>query len=308
MASRFQVVAAGLAFPEGPVPLQDGSVLVVEIQRGTLSRVTSDGQIEMVAECGGGPNGAALGPDNKVYICNDGGFEWTQVCGYCAPTIKPRDYQGGSIQTVDLRTGAVELLYAEADGRGLRGPNDLVFDNDGGFYFTDHGKTDGDVLDVGVLYYARADGSRIEAVARGLHEPNGVGLSPDCSRLYVSETRTGNVWWWDVPSPGRILGGHTFGGSGGGNFLYRSPHFAWFDSLAVDSEGNLCVATMVKGGITVISPQGALVEFVANPDDPFTTNIAFGGDDYKDAYITSSGTGRLLRARWSRPGFRLAGF
>lgn len=308
MVDGFHVIATGLEFPEGPVPLDDGSVLVVEIRRGTLSRVTPEGRIEVVANCGGGPNGAALGPGGRVYLCNNGGFGWSRVDGYLLARGTPDDYQGGSIQVVDIHTGSVETLYAETGGRRLRGPNDLVFDDDGGFYFTDHGKSNGSVTDLGVLYYARADGSGIEAVAHGLYGPNGIGLSPDGSRLYVAETPTGYLWSWDVKGPGQIAGGQTFAGHGGANFLFGWPEYAPLDSLAVDSEGNVCVATLVKSGITVISPHGTLVEFIPNPGDPCTTNIAFGGDDYLDAYITSSGTGRLLRTRWMRPGFRLRGW
>jgi sugar lactone lactonase YvrE len=72
-----QQVAAGLQFPEGPIAMADGSVVLVEIRRGTLTRVTPDGRRETVAELGGGPNGAAIGPDGAVYVCNNGGaWEW----------------------------------------------------------------------------------------------------------------------------------------------------------------------------------------------------------------------------------------
>src|SRR5260370_41697761 len=66
-------LASGLQFPEGPVARPDGSVLVVEIGRGSLSRVTTDGAIEVVADLGGGPNGAAMGPDGACYVVNNGG-------------------------------------------------------------------------------------------------------------------------------------------------------------------------------------------------------------------------------------------
>ena len=55
----------------------------------------------------------------------------------------------------------------------------------------------------------------------------------------------------------------------------------------------------------MISPAGELVDFVAT-DDPFTTNICWGGADLMDAYVTLSGTGRLAKRRWPRPGLRLA--
>ena len=76
MQLKIREIASGLRFPEGPIAMADGSVVLVEIARGTLSRVTPAGKVEVIAELGGGPNGAALGPDGKVYVCNNGGFNW----------------------------------------------------------------------------------------------------------------------------------------------------------------------------------------------------------------------------------------
>ena len=74
--SNVRVLATGLEFPEGPVVMPDGSVVLVEIRGQRLTRVCPDGRKEVVAEIPGGPNGAALGPDGKMYICNNGGFSW----------------------------------------------------------------------------------------------------------------------------------------------------------------------------------------------------------------------------------------
>ena len=74
----FRLVAEGLRFPEGPIALPDGDVLVVEIAAGRLTRVHPDGSKTVVATPGGGPNGAAMGPDGKCYVCNNGGFIWTE--------------------------------------------------------------------------------------------------------------------------------------------------------------------------------------------------------------------------------------
>jgi len=71
-------ITSGLRFPEGPVAMPDGSVILVEIQRQTLSRVTPDGKIHVVATLGGGPNGAAMGPGGKIYVTNNGGFGWIE--------------------------------------------------------------------------------------------------------------------------------------------------------------------------------------------------------------------------------------
>lgn len=301
-------VADGLRFPEGPVAMADGSVLVVEIRSGTLARVDADGTKTVVADTGGGPNGAAIGPDGKVYVCNNGGFEWFDYEGMSVPGPQPADYIGGRIQRVDLATGAVEDLYTGCGGNPLRGPNDIVFDRDGGFYFTDLGKSRARDLDRGGLYYAKADGSEIRELVYGLDHPNGVGLSPDGGRLYIVETTTGRVWWWDIDGPGQLRPGTAMPfAPGGATLLYTFTNYQLLDSLAVDGEGNVCVATLLTGAITAISPDGAVRAQVHVPQhDPFVTNICFGGDDLQTAYITSSGFGRLYETRWHCPGAALA--
>jgi gluconolactonase len=297
-------VASGLQFPEGPVALPDGSVLVVEIRRGTLTRVAPDGRTTIVARTGGGPNGAAIGPDGSVWICNNGGFEWHDLGGMSVPGNQPHDYIGGRIQRVDLATGAVEDVYTACDGRPLRGPNDIVFDATGGFWFTDHGKLRERDRDRTGVFYARADGSSIREVIFPLDAPNGIGLSPDGTRLYVAETWTGRLWYWDLDAPGQVAGGMGFGPAGG-SLLAGLPGYQLFDSLAVDGDGNVCVATLVTGAITVIAPDGTVIEQVST-GDPLTTNVCFGGADLRTAYITCSGSGRLVATAWPRPGLRLA--
>src|SRR5262249_58724288 len=118
----------GLRFPEGPVAMPDGSVILVEIERKTLSRVTPDGRIHVVANLGGGPNGAAMGPGGKIYVTNNGGFEWIERPGRLFPAVQAKGYAGGSIQVVDPQTGKFETLYDACDGRRLRGHNALVFE------------------------------------------------------------------------------------------------------------------------------------------------------------------------------------
>jgi gluconolactonase len=302
---RWEVVAEGLRFPEGPIAMSDGSVVLVEIARGTLSRVTPDGEISVVAECGDGPNGAAVGPDGAVYVANNGGcFEWIDI-GLTLPGPVPETYSGnGSIQRVDLATGDVTTLYTECDGRPLRAPNDLVFDDHGGMWFTDHGLRLERSSDRTGLFYAQPDGSSITEVVFPLDAPNGVGLSPSGDRLYAAETHTGRLWQWSVPSPGQVVAaGPLFGG---GALLYAAPRAQMFDSLGVDGEGWVCVATLGEGGITAVSPDGAHVEFHPVEGDPVVTNICFEGAGSHRAYVTSSATGRLLACEWPRPGLDLA--
>jgi gluconolactonase len=77
-----RTIASGLRFPEGPIAMDDGSVVLVEIERGTLSRVNPGGSIEVIAELGGGPNGAAMGPDGAISVCNNAASAgWTTTAG-----------------------------------------------------------------------------------------------------------------------------------------------------------------------------------------------------------------------------------
>jgi gluconolactonase len=296
-------LARGLRFPEGPVAMDDGSVVLVEIARGTLTRVAADGGVEVIAELGGGPNGAAIGPDGKVYVCNNGGFVWHERDGLLYPGEQPPDYSGGRIERVDPATGTVETLYTECDGVPLRGPNDLVFDRSGGFWFTDHGKTRPQERDRTGVFYAAADGSRIERVIFPLEGPNGVGLSPEEDALYVAETLTGRVWEWALDGPGRLRAQRR-DRPDGGRLLPAPPGYLLYDSLAVDAAGRVCVATLVQGGITVIDPERNTAE-LRPMDDVLTTNLCFGGEGLRTAYVTLSTTGRLVALEWDEAGLPL---
>lgn len=299
----FTEITAGLKFPEGPIAMPDGSVIVVEIARGTLSRVQPDGTIQVIAELGGGPNGAAIGPDGKCYICNNGGFEWRERDGRLYPGDEPDDYSGGRIERVDLDTGTVELLYDSCDGRPLRGPNDIVFDAQGGFWFTDHGKTRHLDRDRTGVFYASTDGNQIEEKIFPLEGPNGIALSPEEDALYVAETLTGRVWEWQLDGPGQLRRQRR-DRPDGGRMLPAPPGYLLYDSMAVDARGRVCVATIVQGGITIIDPISNSVEHLPLPD-LITTNICFGGDRLRTAYATLSSTGRLIRFDWPDGGLPL---
>ena len=298
-----KLVADGLQFPEGPIWMADGSIILVEIKAQCLSRIAQDGTRTVVADLGGGPNGAAIGPDGAVYVCNNGGMLFIDLPdGATVPHGVPASYVSGSIQRVDLTTGVVSTLYDACDGMALRGPNDIVFDAHGGFWFTDLGKIREHNHDDGAFFYAKADGSEIHCARRGLYSPNGVGLSPDGREVYVAETVTSRVWRHRITSPGRIEPAPSMWEPG--KVLGPLAGYQLLDSLAVEAGGAICVATLVNGGITVFDLGGGF-EHHSIPD-PVTTNICFGGPDMRDAWITASSTGRLYRTRWPRPGLKLA--
>ena len=297
---EFTLVAEGLRFPEGPVFMEDGSIILVEIERGSVTRLWGEGRSEIIAMPGGGPNGAAMGPDGALWICNNGGFKYHEKSGLLIPGDCPQDYSGGRIERIDLSTGRVERVLDSVEGHGLKGPNDLVFDKQGNLYFTDHGKSYPRHRDLGGLFFLARGASEAVELDHRHTSPNGVGLSPDETVVYMADTMTARLWAFDLKAPGEIIKASPFQK---GRVVATLPNLQYLDSLAVTAAGDICVATIANGGITQFSPAGDHTHF-AFPD-PFVTNICFGGDDFQDAWITLSGTGKLIRCRWPEPGLRL---
>lgn len=303
---KIREVASGLKFPEGPVWMPDGSILLVEVAAGTLTRVRDDGSRHVVADIGGGPNGAALGPDGEVYVCNNGGVEWFSSKGFLRPGNRSEDYSGGRIERVNLLTGRVERVYEHVQSNQLGGPNDLVFDGHGGFYFTDIGGSRLHGFDHGGIYYGDASGRPLVVVGYPLLTPNGIALSPQDDVLYYAETVGARLWCFDIERPGFVHKAD-FPSPQGAQLLAASPtgRYQRFDSMAVDALGNLYVASLYDPAMLVISPTGQLcgrIEF----QDFLPTNLCFGGTDMRTLYVTLSGTGKLVAIDdWPIPGHRL---
>jgi gluconolactonase len=263
--------------------------------------VTPDGKVSLFSATGGGPNGLAVGPDGALYLCNNGGSRYVE--GVSMGQGPHPDYKHGSIQRLDRSTGAAKTLYIECDGHKLSAPNDIVFDKQGGFYFTDLGKRYARHRDHGGVYYALPDGSKIVCIAYPFLSPNGCALSPDGKVLYVADTESASLVAFDVEGPGvlRKPRGHA---PHSGKVIGGVIGPARFDSIAVLADGNIVVATLNTGKITEFSPAGAVVHEVKMPD-VFPTNICFGGADMKTAYITLSDKGQLGVMQWPTPGLKL---
>jgi gluconolactonase len=196
----------------------------------------------------------------------------------------------------------VTVLHDSCDGRHLRGPNDLVIDEVGGVWFTDHGKGRRASVDRGGLYYLPAGADAVQEIAFPLLGPNGVGLSPDNRRVYVAETFTGRLWAWDLEAPGVVRpAAGSLAVRHGGVCVAATPFS--FDSLAVEEDGRVAIGA-IGDGIVVVTPDGSEIDVHPVPGD-VTTNIAFGGADGRRAVLSLSRSGRLVEASWPRPGLRL---
>jgi len=301
--SDLRVLASDLRFPEGPIACTDGSLLVVEVRGGALTRISADGRADVVADLGGGPNGAAVGPDGAVYVCNNGGLPWSQLPdGSWYPfdpatgSMQPPDYTHGWIERVDLETGLVDRIYQAAGDRELSAPNDIAFDEAGTMWFTDTGKTTDRSTVLGAVYGAAADGSSIVQVAR-LLGPNGIAFLPDGSHVVVADTPTGRVWSWSTATPDTDTPSLV-----GGGVLASLPGPIALDSLAVDAMGRVVVALPGSGALAIIDGGG--ISLLPMPD-PMPTNVCFGGAESDTAFVTLGGFGTVVAFRWPCPGARL---
>ena len=299
-----EVLGTDLGFTEGPVVGTDGEVYAVDLSEGRIWRLAG-GEPTVVARVSGAPNGMALESVTTAVVANNGGFPWTEIDGVRYPvdlvnqTNEPEGFTHGWLEQVDLATGEVTPLVDHSDAGPFRGPNDLVLDADGGIWFTDTGKFRRESVDHGTLCYVGADRASVVVKARPLLGPNGVGLSPDGTRLYVSETLTGRLWMWELDGPGQLRrapGGDPFHG---GRCIAATAFT--FDSLAVEADGRIAVAA-IADGVVVITPDGSEIEVHPVPDDT-TTNVAFA--DGQRAVLTLARSGRVVATDWPRPGLVL---
>ena len=283
MKNGTEIIAEGLVFPEGPVVMEDGSVIVVETFAGRVTRCWN-GRKETICEPGGGPNGGAIGPDGAYYLCNNGGM---------GPNHCAAPGAVGRIERLDLATGRYERLFEFCGERRLSAPNDLIFDCDGNLWFSDLGRLEQYGKQYGGLYCCKPDGSAIIRIVENAMSYNGVGISPDMRNVYAADSFQARIYAVDrnleLQQPRMVA---------------TVPGQVALDSLAMTAAGNVCVATIGFGGaISTVTPEGAVS--IMPTEDQFTTNIAFGGADMRDAYITYSMGGMLVKIRWPEPGMRL---
>jgi gluconolactonase len=253
------------SFLEGPSFDADGNLLCVDVAGGRVLRMTQAGQFSVVAEYEGFPSGLKFAPDGRVVLA---------------------DHRKGILK-LDVESGEVTPLVTTYDGKALKGCNDLFFGPNGDLYFTDQGHT---ALNdpTGRVFRLDTDG-QLDLLIDTAPSPNGLVLSADgTNNLYVAVTRANAVW--RVPlidgGVGRV-----------GTFLQLSGGLAGPDGMALDEDDGLYVAHAGLGMVWGYTKLGEPRYGIRSCAGVMTTNLAFGGPDMRDLYITESATGSILRAR-----------
>jgi gluconolactonase len=286
-----RVLCDGLAFPEGPSFDGAGNLYVAEIAAGCVTRITPDGGKRTFAKLGGGPNGTAFGPDGHLYVMNNGGLTFANG----RPSGIPSDNHGGRIDRV-APDGSFETLYTEFEGRTLQAPNDIAFDVEGGFYFTDSQHGTRQSRPPGMIYYCVPEARTIALAAAGLSLPNGIAVSPDGRWVIAVETIPRLVVRFPIARRGAL---------GEKEVVCTLPEGCLPDGIALDTEGNVVCAGLGLGIVIAVGKDGREVRRIKMAcTDP--TNLAFGGTNGRTLFVTEGVLGRIAMIGWPVPGVSLA--
>jgi gluconolactonase len=253
------------SFIEGPSFDLQGNLWFVDIPFGRIFRASPGGEVELMAEYDGQPNGLKIDARGRIFIA---------------------DFRNG-IMSLDPASGQVETVLGDADSEGFKGCNDLHFGPDGALYFTDQGQT-GLQDPSGRVYRWYADSGRLDCLIDKVPSPNGLVLDSSGHTLYVAVTRANAVWRLPLSQSQRVVKA--------GLFLQFSGGRAGPDGLALTRDNGVVVCQTGMGLVWVHDALGIPVAVVRSPKGLGTTNCAFGGPDGRTLYITESDSGSILRA------------
>jgi gluconolactonase len=290
-ASAQQVeIAALLTFTEGPTADKEGNVFFTDIVGNRIMKLDTKGMYSVFRANANVANGMVFDAQGRLVVCEGATFErpGMKLVG------KPR------VTRTDMKTGKIEVLADNYQGKPFVGPNDVTYDSQGRLYFTD--------LEGGAVYRIDAPGKVVRILAQPqVQWPNGIQISPDEKTLYHVEANKAEggarmIRAYDLKPDGSVSNMRVF---------YNFYPGRSADGISIDTQGNIYASAglnqlrgtsetlATKAGVYVISPQGKLLKFYPIPEDTITNNT-FGGPDMKTLYITAGKT--LYKVRTDIPG------
>lgn len=260
------------SFLEGPSFDRHGNLYVTDIPYGRVFRIDAGGDWSLVAEYDGWPNGLKIHRDGRIFIA---------------------DYKRG-IVLLDPQRGAVTPFLTHSRSEGFKGVNDLFFDADGTLYFTDQGQT-GQQDPTGRVFTYDLEKDRLTLLINNGPSPNGLVMDLAQNALFVAMTRGNAVWRLPIQRDG--------GTSKVGIFTAMAGGVSGADGMALDAQGNLYVCDAGNACVWVFDPHAVPLYRIRSCTEGRTlTNLAFGGQDNKQLFITDASTGTILVADLEQAG------
>jgi gluconolactonase len=254
------------SFLEGPSFDLHANLYVTDIPYGRVFRIDAYGSWSLVAEYDGWPNGLKIHRDGRIFIA---------------------DYKRG-ILVLDPQSGSVTPFLTHSRSEGFKGVNDLFFDANGKLYFTDQGQT-GQQDPTGRVFAYDLEKDVLTLLINNGPSPNGLVMDLHQNALLVAMTRGNAVWRLPIQRDG--------GTSKVGIFTAMAGGVSGADGMALDSQGNLYVCDAGNACVWVFDPHAAPLYRIRSCTEGRTlTNLAFGGKDNKQLFITDSSTGTILVA------------
>jgi gluconolactonase len=259
-------------FLEGPVWCAGaepggGSLVVTDVAQGALHRVdVVRGTTTKIADTSGGANGAAPCTDGGFLVAQNGGLDFDAIGMFEDPPPTRRARSG--IQRV-APDGTVMYLTEAA----LQAPNDLVVAPDGTVYFTDPPPFPLPTDAVGRVMALAPDGT-VRVVADGFFYPNGIGIEGDGVLVIVENGLRQHRDTYGLVRLGADGARERFVGRTG-------------DGFCLDRDGRIYLAGGIHG-VTVLDPDGTVVEELVLPGPGVTTNCCFGGPDARTLFATEA--------------------
>jgi len=274
-----KAIASGLAYAEGPAWRRDGYLLFADSARSRIHRWDEKSGMALLREPSGGTTALAFDREGRILATERGNRR-----------VSRTDREHNTVSIAD-----------RFEGKRLNSPNDLTVASSGAIYFTDppYGlprQVEGKELDFQGVFRIDPDG-RLAAIIRDLSRPNGIGISPDATTLYVTESERAQLWAFPLSADGS---------AGRGRAVatlrpWKSGVSGVAEGLTVDVAGHIYVAG--PGGIWVFAPNGGRLGVIPTPEAP--SSCAFGDRDGRCLYIAART--RVYRIRLKVAGAWVAG-
>ncbi|SHJ91414.1 gluconolactonase [Maribacter aquivivus] len=256
--SKLVQVANNFSFTEGPASDKNGNVYFTDQPNNKILKWNqADNSINTFMESSGRANGLYFDNNENLLAAADDKNELWRI----------------------HKSGEIDTLIADFEGRKLNGPNDLWVDLKGGIYFTDPyyqreywTRTEADIKEKNV-YYISPDLKNISIVAKGLTQPNGIIGTPDGKILYVADIGDKKTYSYSIQKDGTLSDRKLFTDIGS-------------DGMTIDNLGNIY---LTGEGVTIFNSKGERLKNIPINEN-WTANVTFGGKNQDVLFITAMGS------------------